>query len=170
MASRSITVAGFTFELGPKLEEFGGGELYGLRRDPDLAVTLVPTALVDERYLRFLDKENQRALMARNQLSYVPFPMVYAWDKIGSNGQTAIVSYNIGKASSGFTYSQDQLKYLAYQVTKALKLIHGEGYVQLRCFTGDHSMFIEGTTGLLGWLSTFHWRYSNGRPQKYDIL
>ena len=81
--------------------------------------------------------------------------MVYAWDKIDPDsnikGKTAVVSSTMGKASSKFSYNQDQLKYLTYQVIKALQLIHDVGFVHcsvspetIRCLTEQQQVCLAG--------------------------
>ena len=130
---KKVTIEEFVFIFGKKQDKFAGGSLYKIAKNDKLEITLIPTIFVKEDFLKFLDEDNLEKIIHDNGIPYSPLPEVLTWDRIDPKtniyGKTAIILTVMGRAASTFSFTRDQLKYLVYQVTRALILIHNAGYI-----------------------------------------
>ena len=85
---------------------------------------------------RFLSPRKIEEYVADRHLTYLPLPYyvcncITDYDCNRGHGKlSAIIMQHLGKESKAYSYTHDQLKYLAWQMVIALRFIHSKGYVR----------------------------------------
>lgn len=84
-------------------------------------------------------------------MQYFPLPNVWTSTEVPDKDELMIVTDSLGEPSGKYSYSHGQLKYLAWQVTKALQYIHNMGFVHglvspttIRCIPDKRQVCLAG--------------------------
>ena len=115
-SNRTIFVAGFSAKFGEAIENVYGGVVRRIKGNRKLVVTITGLINVNPQYLEFLEYQNNPSL---------PNVVVH----IAIEADIEILLSPLGVRSIAYEFDQDQLKFLAYHATLALRDIHAAGFI-----------------------------------------
>lgn len=115
----------YNFELRDVIE----GEIYTDPRDISLHYAMIPSAKVNKEYLKYLNAKDLESLAKESNIVYLPLPAIRGHIEVNYNGEIAFKVNSLGDNSVNFKYTNDQLKYLAWEATLGLHYIHSWGFV-----------------------------------------